>query len=359
MREPTLRQLQALGFVALISPATRLLPGAAARDAGHAGALSPLLALPLCLLAAFAVSAAMDKSGPGQGLGEVVAARFPRLGRAFLGLYALWLALYAGFAVRSGASRFIYTIYTGASPWTFVAVGLALGLLAALGGAVRLARAAELFRPLLILALLPIVGVGLAQLDWRELLPVPAPGAAALALSALPTAGTLCFALFNLPILESGERIGRRWRRMSAWCARMCVFFAAITAAVLGRFGPELSGALTYPFFALVRNTGLFNVAERIEALITALWVLSDFALTALSLMAAARLARLALGIPARRGAAVTLACAAAALGCALAAAPDSQALRFVSDILVVRANGAMCAAMLLFAALSALKKAE
>ena len=38
---------------------------------------------------------------------------------------------------------------------------------------------------------------------------------------------------------------------------------------------------------------------------------------------------------------------------------PYGRALRFVSDILVVRANGAMCAAMLLFAALSALKKAE
>ena len=46
MREPTRRQLQALGFVALLSPATRLLPGMAARRASHAGWLCPILALP-------------------------------------------------------------------------------------------------------------------------------------------------------------------------------------------------------------------------------------------------------------------------------------------------------------------------
>ena len=37
MREPTRRQVQALSFVMLLSPATRLLPGAAARAAGAGG----------------------------------------------------------------------------------------------------------------------------------------------------------------------------------------------------------------------------------------------------------------------------------------------------------------------------------
>ena len=44
MREPTRRQLLAMSFIILLSPATRLLPGAAARAAGHAGWLCPLVA---------------------------------------------------------------------------------------------------------------------------------------------------------------------------------------------------------------------------------------------------------------------------------------------------------------------------
>ncbi len=365
MREPTRRQIQALSFVALLSPATRLLPGAAARYASHAGWLCPLLAAPLCALIALPVSAALRSKGPGEGLGEVILRALPRLGRALLALYALWLALYAGFAVRSAASRFIYTIYTGASPRPFVAVGLGVGLLGALGGVRRLARAAELFRPLLILALLPIVGVGLAQLDWRELLPVSPADAPGLALGALDALGTVGFALVNVPLLECGEPIERRARAMAAWSARECLLLGAICACVLGRFGPELSAALTSPFFALVRNTSLFGVAERIEALVTALWVLSDFVLAAFSLMAASRLARLALKARSRPGlprflqprALTSLAAAALALACALAVAPDSRTLRFVSDCVVVYVNLAMLALMLAAAAFAARKR--
>ena len=132
MREPTRRQLLAMSFIILLSPATRLLPGAAARAAGHAGWLCPLVAAPFCALVALLVSRALKDKAPGEGLGEVIMCALPHLGRAVLLVYGLWLALYAGFALRSGAARFIYTIYTGASPWVFVGIGLAMGLAAAL-----------------------------------------------------------------------------------------------------------------------------------------------------------------------------------------------------------------------------------
>ena len=364
MTEPSSRQLKALGFVMLLSPATRLLPGAAAREAGHAGWLAPLLAIPFSILVSLLVGRAMSKKEPGEGLGELITRRSPCVGRAFCGLYALYLALYAGFALRSAASRFIYTIYTGASPLLFVGTGLALALIAALGRPVRLLRTAELFRPLLILTLLPILAAGLAQADLLELLPVTPGDAAGLARGALISLGTLGFAILNTAVLDTGE--ARPAGAMAGWCARECVFFSAIIVCVLGRFGPELSGALTYPFFALVRNTGLSGVAERIEALVTALWVLSDFVLSAFSLMAASRLLRLSLGLargPSRPGSVpprtlATCACAAAALACALMAAPDSRTLRYVSDTLVVWVNLGMCGALLLLTLRCALSSA-
>ena len=143
---------------------------------------------------------------------------------------------------------------------------------------------------------------------------------------------------------------------MSAWSVRICLFLAAIVAAVLGRFGPELSAALTYPFFALVRNTGLFGVAERIEALVTGLWVLSDFVLCAFALMSSSLALRLSLGLRERPGAAkalspralTTAACACAALACALVIAPDSRSMRIISDAVVVYVNLAMIFVLML-----------
>lgn len=361
MREPTRRQLQAIGFVALLSPATRLLPGMAARRASHAGWLCPILALPLCALVSAVISRALRYKSPGEGLGEVLLRRSPVLGRAALGVSALYLALYAGFAVRSAASRFIYTVYTGSTPWIFVAAGLGAGLLAALGSVKRLARTAELFRPLLLLALLPVLGAAIARLDWGELLPIGVRDIPGMALGALECAGTTGFALTFVPLFETGDAVERRALAMTSWSARMALFHTALIASVLGRFGPELSGEFTYPFFALVRNTGLFGVAERVEAPVTALWVLSDFVLCGLALTGSARLARLALGIksapgrpwPLRPRVLTTLAAAAAALACALAAAPDARVLRIVSEKAVVWANLAVIALMLA-AALSA-----
>ncbi len=357
MNEPTPRQIRALSFLVLLPPATRLLPGAAARAAGRAMWLCPLAAAPLCALLAAAVSYALRSKRDGEGLGEVLLRAWPRAGRALLLVYGLWLALYAGFAVRSAASRFIYTIYSGASPWLFVAVGLALGLAAALGGVKRLARTAEIFRVLLLAALAPILALGLFQADWGELLPVTARDAPGVALGALETLGTAAFALVNVPLLETGPPVSARdrGRSMALWSCGFSLLLAALTAAVLGRFGPDISAALTYPFFALVRGTGLFGGAVRIEALVTGLWVLSDFALCALSLKAGARCICLALGLlqsgeaaAKRPRALATLACAALAAGCALAVAPDSRALRFVSDTLVVYANIALVFALML-----------
>ena len=239
MREPTRRQLQALGFVALLSPATRLLPGMAARRASHAGWLCPILALPLCALVSAVISRALRYKSPGEGLGEVLLRRSPVLGRAALGVSALYLALYAGFAVRSAASRFIYTVYTGSTPWIFVAAGLGAGLLAALGSVKRLARTAELFRPLLLLALLPVLGAAIARLDWGELLPIGVRDIPGMALGALECAGTTGFALTFVPLFETGDAVERRALAMTSWSARMALFHTALIASVLGRFGPS------------------------------------------------------------------------------------------------------------------------
>ena len=356
MTEPTGRQIQAISFVILLSPATRLIPGAAARAAGHAAWLCPLAAAPFCALVAAFVSRAIKNKAPGEGLGEIIMRAFPKFGRCVLFIYGLWLALYAGFALRSGASRFIYTIYTGSSPWPFVAVGLFVGIVAALGSVKRLVRTAELFRALLLLAIIPILGFGLAQLDWEELLPVSYLDAPGVLYGGVEVLGTVAFVLVNVPFLETGAPIERRARSASAWSARICIFLAVTVAAVIGRFGPVLSGTLTYPFFALVRNTGLLGVAMRIEALVTGLWVLSDFVLCAFALTAASGALRLALGlhkrpeVPSRPSprTLTTIACAALALGCALVIAPNSRIMRIVSDELVVYANLAMIFALLL-----------
>ena len=222
-----------------------------------------------------------------------------------------------------------------------------MGLAAALTRPRALARASELFRWLLLLALAPILVLGLFELDAKSLLPVYPSDALPVLKGALPALGAGAFLLVNLGFLDRGPGEFRR----GAFALRAAALMFLVVGVTLGRFGPELTGKLTYPFFALVRNTSLFGVTERIEALVTALWVFSDFVLFTFSLSAGAGCLRRALGLAPeplseRRRALdlgggrwlTWLGALLAGLTAALIA-PDSVTLRAVSELVAPAAN--------------------
>ena len=279
----TARQAGAVCFVGLLPPATRLLPGLCARLAGRAAWLCPIAALPVLLIVAWLMKKLTANAAEGENLAGLIRRGLGRwAGGAVLIVYGLWLVAYAGFSLRSSASRFIYTIYPGAPPWPFVIAGLVMGLFAVLAPVKALARASELFRWLLVLALVPILVLGFLEADVETLTPVYFSDAVPVLEGALSALGTGAFLLVNIGFLERGPGELRRGR----FCLGAVLLMALLIAVTVGRFGHELTGRLTYPFFALVRNTSVFGVTERIEALVTALWVLSDFVLFAFALSA-------------------------------------------------------------------------
>lgn len=344
----TARQAGAVCFVGLLPPATRLLPGLCARLAGRAAWLCPIAALPVLLIVAWLMKKLTANAAEGENLAGLIRRGLGRwAGGAVLIVYGLWLVAYAGFSLRSSASRFIYTIYPGAPPWPFVIAGLVMGLFAVLAPVKALARASELFRWLLVLALVPILVLGFLEADVETLTPVYFSDAVPVLEGALSALGTGAFLLVN---------IGFQQRRAQAEApapelARPALLMALLVAVTVGRFGHELTGRLTYPFFALVRNTSVFGVTERIEALVTALWVLSDFVLFAFALSAGSGCLRLAFGLgldavsekralfDLRGGRWLIWLCAALSALTAALIAPDSAALALVSQVIAPGVN--------------------
>lgn len=344
----TARQAGAVCFVGLLPPATRLLPGLCARLAGRAAWLCPIAALPVLLIVAWLMKKLTANAAEGENLAGLIRRGLGRwAGGAVLIVYGLWLVAYAGFSLRSSASRFIYTIYPGAPPWPFVIAGLVMGLFAVLAPVKALARASELFRWLLVLALVPILVLGFLEADVETLTPVYFSDAVPVLEGALSALGTGAFLLVNIGFLERGPGELRRGR----FCLGAALLMALLVAVTVGRFGHELTGRLTYPFFALVRNTSVFGVTERIEALVTALWVLSDFVLFAFALSAGSGCLRLAFGLgldavsekralfDLRGGRWLIWLCAALSALTAVLIAPDSAALALVSQVIAPGVN--------------------
>ena len=291
------RQFAAAAFVSALSPLIRRFPRALCARAGHSAWLAVgLSALP----AAAAVGAAfwlLRRQPEGSGLADVFSSLLGRtVGRLLTGLYGLWFVFYAGFLLRSGADRFLTAVYAGAKPWVFVGVMALLCGLAALHRLAPLARAAMLFRPVLLAVLLLVALLTAKDLDLSLLLPVTKADPRAVAVSALEIANLLSIGFF---LGFCADRLERplRARDFAPWLAALLGVIALMTVGCIGMFGAELTAKMRFPYFMLVRDLTVLGALERLEPVVIAFWVFSDFIFISLLLLLAAEVFRFCLAL--------------------------------------------------------------
>ena len=345
MKRITAHQWTLMSSLLLLGPALRLLPRAAAEQAGRAAWLGALPALPLLLLYGRFLSRFWETRPAGTGLGEAALQLLgARWGRALLYLLAGWLLFYSGFVLRSGADRLVVTVYpqSGAAAFT-LSMGLCC-LIAALGSARSLARTAAMLWPLVTGILLLLLFVSLKGVSRGNLLPVTILDLPALTRAAVPVLDVLGLGLF-LPLFflgyvepEAKPLAVRRTR----WLLGESALLTLLMLAVLGNFGAELVSRLSQPFFTLVRNLVFFRSLERIEALVVSCWLFPDFLLASLCIYAAQYCLRLALGENPLQDRGVRLDrrhlrwlipfCALAAILVGLLLAPELFSLRLLSE---------------------------
>lgn len=289
------RQLFALGTMVLMVPAQRYFVTAAAKYAGRAAWLTPLIAaLPMLLYLHF-LSDFMDCRREGENLQELMLRSLgPKLGRAALALSAAWLLVYAAFVLRSGADRMIITIYPNSRPAAFT---LPLGLVclvAALGNPRSIVRCAQLVNPILLAALFLILFFALFSVKADNLLPITVNDTLPAALGSLGAANALLVGVYTLCFVEGMVPLSPgRAKEGSLWLLGMVVLLCLLVAAITGMFGAELTVKMNRPFFVTVRNLVFFRTVERVEALVAMLWLFPDFLLVSLLLWSAQHCLRL------------------------------------------------------------------
>ena len=347
------RQFVAIAFVAILSPLIRRFPRVLADTAGRAAWLSaPLAAIPLAL-ALLLTWLMFRRYPPGTGCGELMERVLGApLARVLCAVYALWLLFYAGFLLRSGALRFVSTVYQGAAPGLFIVGAALVCSLAALGPLKALARSAMLLRPLMIAIFVLIIALTVKDSDYSLLLPVTAddaPGAAGGALQLANLLGVAGYFAFVGDRVEGGLF---RARDFVWWLAALLAIIGLMTVGCLAMFGAELTAKMTYPFFMLARDVTILGALERIEPVVIAMWVFSDFILVSALLWIAARNLRFAFGVPddkavarlsdLRRGRVLAPLGAVLAAAAAFAVPGEVSAAAWLSETLVPAVSAAM-----------------
>ena len=292
------RQLIALCFVASLAPITRLIPRANTLLAGRLSWLSPLAAIPFLLLYMLYLGAFLGQRREGEGMAELILRGLGGvLGKAVLLVIAAYFLLYCGFLLRSGADRYVSAIYTSGKPLPFVGVMLALGLIVALGPKKALLRLARIAAPFIAAVLALVLLFSLTEADASRLLPVTGNELPAVLSGSIPAVDIVTAIPVFAAFLMSGceKRRGER-RAFALWGVSVCLVMSAVTAAIVGVCGPELTARLSHPFFVMVRSVKLFGSIERIEAVIVSLWLFSDLALLAMLQLAAQRCLQLVCG---------------------------------------------------------------
>lgn len=291
MREDTvtLRQYMAAAFVALFSPVSRLLPGAAAELAGADGWTAPLLAfLPLAGLMGV-MHLLLRCDGRCVGLGTALCrslGHFP--GKAISLALALWIVFYGAFLLRSGSERLISTVYPSAGPAVFIPPILGLGILAAAGKLRYAFRCGAVILLLFSGALLLICLFALPSARLSCLWPLHLREPGRMALAALPAMDVLSpwvyFTFLRGHVREDDRALSRGLRGMLA----AVLGAVLLLVSTLGVLGPELAARLQYPFFVMVKNLTVFHVIQRIEPLVVTVWLMTDFVCVMLALASAA-----------------------------------------------------------------------
>lgn len=282
-RTVTRAQFAAAIFTGLLSPLLRVLPRAGVLLAGKAAWLSVVPAAALLLALAALMGDLMRRMRPGEGMGGLILrAAGPGIGRFLLILYAAWFLFYAGFILRSGAERLTATVYQQSRTDPFILVMLALCLVASLGTLRAAARTAVILRAVLLIALGTAAVFALSNVSMGNLFPISWGDAPDIAMGALPVVTVGGVAAFFAFLDGYAAPAEEPFQWMLAPLALFSAAAAALCFSTVGVFGPKLTARLSHPFFTMTRDVSLFDLNQRIEAVVIALWIFADFILCTL-----------------------------------------------------------------------------
>lgn len=294
------RQLGVLVFVALLAPASALPPLVAA--AGPLSWLAPVIAMPVAALAAWW----LDRFNR-EGLGSRLKGGW---GAVLRTLYYIWVTALSALTAGSCVDRLSRTDYLTTPNWL---LSLALTLVAAyLSHRDRgpFSRSVEVFYLALLAVLFLFLSLGLVDLDLENLRPTRAVEAKAWLSPLVATLSTLSVGSLVLflpqpppqtlvspppdpPQAPSAPPSRPRFRppALLGWLLGWCGVAAALCLLTLGALGPGLTAQAPLPFFLALQGVGVRGGFQRLEALGTAAWVLSDLALLGLASLAARSIA--------------------------------------------------------------------
>ena len=279
MREEkvTARALGGLVYCGLLAPMFRVVPGSWSEDAKQGGWVPPLLALPLLLGVTAILLGACRRLPEGAGLPRLYTLAFGgKAGGAVTVITGLWAIVVSAAALRYYSESIIASVYQDTSVWIFLLGAMALVWRACDLGMGAISRMAGVYLYIIGGALLLLVALSLPDLRLYHLWPFWTGGWQGMAKGALPVLGVEAPMLLLLLGRTEPYKEPEGGKKLLLWLTASALTMTALRVVVIGMFGWQTAARLQIPLFSAAKEIYLLEVFERIEALVVAVWVLSD-----------------------------------------------------------------------------------
>lgn len=271
-------QTTCMGFLCILSPIVRIMPRQQVILAGDAAWLSALLAgVPVALLMLFSESSFRRAKADEGFAGLFVRALGRPLATVIIALFIAWLVFYTGFSLRLGADRYVITAYPNSSPTVFVVILLALSALPVFDSFRNLARTAQVFFPILVVVLALLFAFAVADMKIECISPARCADWPSVLRAVPPISSIMSLSLYYGFVEGQVENKKGRLPWGIIWLILAQIVIFLICFSTIGVFGATEVTRLSFPFFVMVRSIPLLNTLERLEPIVLALWVASDF----------------------------------------------------------------------------------
>lgn len=137
-----------------------------------------------------------------------------------------------------------------------------------------------------------VLGLALFQVRPEHLLPLWWQDALPVAGGTLPVCGVLGWGMFAAFLLGQTEPAKHARRDWLIWSGIGCLLLSLEQLVVIGNLGETLAQRLHSPFFALAKSVGVEGAFQRVESIVSALWIFGDLALLGVILFALWEMAR-------------------------------------------------------------------
>lgn len=267
--------------------------------AGKSAWLTGILAFPALLLLAWMLHTLVRAGG---GLADALQKAFGTLlGKAAILLYVLWALFVLSMAGRLYAERMLSTGYQNTSLAGLLLVLLALVLWIGRRKLEALARTAEICYLVLVLTLGAVLLFCVVDLAPAHVLPVWFSDLPQVAAATRVPVGILSYGVFAAFLTGRVTRRPEDKRRGILWLAAGCAVVTVLQFGVVGQLGDGLCVRVDVPFFEVARAVGLDGAFQRMESIVVAVWILSDFVLLAMLVFAVREMAKALFGEKAER----------------------------------------------------------